>query len=620
MYELVDEKVFRNFVSSRSQPRKAYLDKIHQISKSLDSASCSKKNMDIYMSYGKRAKDSYGAKGQYLNIAPTQAFYEAQSVDKLTAKDWVIEKAEFKYKKEEKWDELKSLLKICWALITDADGKKITNDETINSGYCYFTNKSRLLLEKRYGFKMNDMTFRRLIGSAEKVGFLVPNTYFDKVSQTIKKNYRHDMHCPQNSYATSYLVNIKAIRNILKDEIKAEQKELKKNREFYNYINILKADSFDYDFDEVDEKSEKMFAGLFNTKTSMLLTKNGPMQIIDISKPRNKELKNVFYNVLKYLKSKGIEKQDDILSSKEYQEIVSQVVMIDPQDRDSFNSASYGCLKKLFSWVSYGTTDIIIDQLLPEYNNDKDDMTYKYFNLNVSKNSISARAYSPYCATSKKDGSRQEFIDKNNLVFIKDVTAMIPNLSRFLKGGEDFYIEDVYTALCNKIKEEYGITISRNEMKSLFLRVKFTKSAASLVSNMKQELARKYRNDDTDTLYFPYIKSFYKNGKPVIYLDKNWNNTDEGKKQIKLYNSLFKVINDYCGYSTSQIFIWESLLETIVDIDLKRQGIHCYNVYDEFMADKDFDFDSELKKAAKITLAAYNGDTKLLKDFANGII
>ena len=89
---------------------------------------------------------------------------------------------------------------------------------------------------------------------------------------------------------------------------------------------------------------------------------------------------------------------------------------------------------------------------------------------------------------------------------------------------------------------------------------------------------------------------------------------------MALYAKLYSVIEEkYGSKQDSFMFFWESLLETIVTVSLKRKGITCYNVYDDFMADKKFNLEDEMKVAAAITYQAYNGNIKPLKEsYENG--
>lgn len=565
--------------------------------------------VNLYLKYGMRAKQAYSVNGKLINVSPSKEYLELLNVPKDNVKEYVLSKAGIKYNKDRKWTELKSLLKICWTL-TDSDGEK---------GYCCFTEKSAQLLNVRYGIKMSVSTLRRLVDNLEAAGFVVPNTYVDRKDGEVKKNYRFDRIHPGSSYATSYLVNLKAIDNCLRDEIQAELHQEKENREMYTFVKSYKnRDKWFEEFcDTADVKSSKLFSGLYDTKTQTLLTVNGKKEILNVAKRKN--FMSIYRNIVKYIREKyNIRTPEEIIKTKEWKKVVSLSKETDLSETEKINLMEYNLLKLLFNWMTNGASNIVLDKMLPEYNEGLNEYLRKDLTLNASNKGVSTRIFSEYCTTSKKDGTRKQFVESNNISFKKDITAMVPNLSRFLELGGDFECKDVYGNMCRKIENETGIKVSRQDIKQLFLRAKFTSSPKRFVSNMQIAYATKYFNNEDSEVY-PFIVPFKSKSSQMYSLTKEWKDTEQGVKMINFWNSVYRIVKDTCGNdSSSLIFFWESLLELIVALKCKRSGNMCYNIYDEFYSEKEFDVTEELKLASNIVLEAYNGNTSLLEEFVNG--
>lgn len=580
--------------------RKSAKTKARLAAKEVKTAGKSSSHYNFYYKIGNSAKEAYSVTGTSLDIKSNPTFEALKKISLEDAENFIVKSAKITYKKEAKLKELKNFALMSYILLTDK-----------SNPICHYTRRSCSLFNEFSKEDISFSTFKGLIKMATNCGIIAPNTYIDENGK-VKKNFRHDVVCPENSYSTAYLLNTDAIVRIYGKDIKAP-KEYKK---FFSTVKEKKLEGIASEelaiaLENIDQTTKRLFSGLYSDFS--FKTKDSRVKIkVNIDSKEASDLKLIVCNLLKYLKEKGY-KLHQIEESKEYNEIV-KLISLAENNKTSIDTIAWNCMKQFFNFKSKGSY-IYFQKLLNEYNTDKDDFTRKELNLNVSKKSISTRAYSRYCKTSKKDGTRQKFIEDYNVPCQQDVTSMIPNLLRFLKAGDVFTTQDAYTKIQNSLKKE-GFTLSRKEIKSVFLRTIFSKSLSQFLCSIETMLAEKYKDDVNNTNYYPFIKSWSRNSKVGHYISSDWRSTAEGQKQRALYSKLYSIIDkEYGTKQSSFMFFWESLLETIVTISLKRKGITCYNVYDNFISDKEFDLLPELQSAGKIVLDVYNGDLTSIKEF-----
>ena len=570
---------------------------------------------------GMSAKSRYGVKGSQIiqSIQPTQKFYDLAKMDSISIERNIIKSNIFKKKYNEKLRKLKSLLKICYSFTTDLEGDCIERDKkrTGALGYCIFTDHTIQLLQEKYDIKVTSSELRRLVNDATTLGFLVPNTYKTKEGQ-IRKNYRYDLRNPANSYSTSYLVNFQAISSFVGKEIKEEAKE------YYSLKNTIEiTDNLETEVLKLSDpieglENKKLFSGIYD---SGYLLREGKtkLELPILQTKSGQSLMYIFYDLIRILKEEGLTKPREIIHSAKYKEILKAIELTNFEDKTSYDTCVYVCMSKLFDWKTNGSYSLL-QELISEYTEDKSRMNRKEFRTHITKNGVTGRGFSPYCRTSKlldeNDANSRIYWQKhNNIIFSQDVTSMIPNLSRFLKDGDKFKQEDLYTKMCKEIKKEYKLEVDREDMKSVFLRFKFSKSLPLAISQMKRALAKDLSEEGI------YAKKFinYKTGKANYWLTDEWYKTEEGKQRLQMWEATYKIIEKTCGISKdSLIFFWESLLEQIILTNLKRQGITCYNIYDEFFSTCMFNLDQQLEFASKMVLEAYNGNIESLENFVRG--
>lgn len=627
MIQEVEESIYEQYIENIRLKRETVKDLVRQANKDVLINGKNSKYFLVYQDNGNRVKDYYGLDCKEFRVPHSPEFDRLKEIDTEKVKDYVLKTAKINYKKEQKWEDLRDLTVMTYTLLKN---KKSLDSDPV----CTFTPQSYKLFKKFSGKEIGQRTFVRLIDTADKAGFICSNKFIDD-SGKLRKNYRHDMVCPENSYSTSYLVNIDVIKNVFSDFIKNRDK--KSAREFYYEAvhHNRQNEEFDFLSPTLEESFGKLFNGLYDissqtflkvyTKTKYIESPKTQEEIkfncdhffkvIDIEKTQN--LKVIVLHLLKYLKSEGITKVKDVVNSEKYQKVVS-ILSEATEDETSINTVELKMTRELFGYKSHGAYQIL-NGLLEEYNSDKNFETEKIMNIDIlKKKALSTRIWSKYCGTSKKDGSREEFKKNYNVKFDQDVTAMVPNLLRFLKNGDKFTTEDAYTQVSDTLKT-YGYTVTRDEVKGAFLRMEFSKSEKVFLKSIRDSLAFKYMNDTTNMSYYPYIGQYCSEKHKRQYLKRTWLLTAEGQKQMALYSKLYSVIEEKYGSKQDPfIFFWESLLETIITVSLKRQGITCYNIYDNFMADKEFDLENELKAAGSIVYQAYNGNIGPLKEFYNG--
>lgn len=209
---------------------------------------------------------------------------------------------------------------------------------------------------------------------------------------------------------------------------------------------------------------------------------------------------------------------------------------------------------------------------LLEYNKGLDHFNQKYINLRFNKGHVIGRAYAPYIGTrndkkSCTETSRTLWKKKYNLKYQYDISSAVPRIAHLFNTGEwkdsnfDFYTEFL---------KKSGLNISRDDIKHLFFRFMFSSSK---------------------------IRSYYN----YLYSSKNNKNSlfNKSEKSKNDWCKMYDTVENICGKNHSaEIFYYESYIELCVTLELKRLGINCYNVYDEFYYDKPCDIESIIKKQA----------------------
>lgn len=564
----------------------------------------------LYKLVGGIAKSTY-TENPKLNIKESDISLNLRTMTNEEIQNLVKEKISLKYKRDELKNNIKNFCILSYFL---------TRKKSIPC--CFYTKNSFDLFLDLSDKKISYKTYKRLVNSVEELGFITANRYIDS-NGTSKKNYRFDVVCPENNYATMYLVNNDAILSCYQNEIndlKSQHSNIR--RLYYELISSQKAakiivEEENEENEDIEEQESfgTLFNGLYDKEKCEFDTINGKIKVLDIEKYKYSDIKNILFHFFKYLKNSGINTKNNILNSTEYNEIVSIIKNMN-DNKISVDTTELLLSRKVFEYYTKGVSPYLF-KLMEEYNSDKNDFTEKYMNINIhGKKSISGRVYSNYCKTSDKDGTRDMFRKQYKIVQDEDVSAMVPNLLKMLKNGI-FEFEDSYTKIVDKMGK-IGYSLTRNEVKKIFLMSQFSKSEKVFLNSVKRLLAFEHLNDKNNKDYYPYIKHFNpkSNSKIKQYLHKSWDSTPEGKKQLKLYKDLYNTIQkDYGSKQSSTVFFWESLLETIVTISLKRQGIKCYNVYDNFLSNKKFDLKNEIKKATDIIYSAYNNDLSKLRLF-----
>ena len=217
---------------------------------------------------------------------------------------------------------------------------------------------------------------------------------------------------------------------------------------------------------------------------------------------------------------------------------------------------------------------------LLEYNDGLDVFNQKRISIRIEDGHAIGRAYSPYISTRNddkllKETSRTLWKEKYNLKYQYDISSAVPRIAHLFTTGEwkdssyDFY---------NEFIKMSGLNITRKEIKPLIFRFMFSKSKS---------------------------KSYYN----YLYSSKD-HLFDKSEKSKKEWFKLYDTIEYFCGKNHSaEIFYFESYIELCVTLELKRKGINCYNVYDEFYFDKPCDIEKIIKEKA---LYVYNTINKKL--------
>lgn len=232
----------------------------------------------------------------------------------------------------------------------------------------------------------------------------------------------------------------------------------------------------------------------------------------------------------------------------------------------------------LIKKMTKNTWDDFLNKL-EEYNKGLDAFNKKRMTIKISNDKVTGRAYSPYISTKNDESSSEEtartiWKNKYNLKYHYDINSAVPRISYLMNTGiwmpNSF---DFYSA----IAERTGIKLTRENLKPLFFRFRFGKSKSRSFN------AYIYSNKN----------KFYNNVKPE--------DVASVKKLLRTeWDSIYDAVEYYCGTDhSSDVFYFESYLELCVTLRLKKMGINCYNVYDEFYYDKPCDIESVIEDCAK---------------------
>lgn len=233
------------------------------------------------------------------------------------------------------------------------------------------------------------------------------------------------------------------------------------------------------------------------------------------------------------------------------------------------------------------------ERMLQEYNEDKTEYNKKRFKFKCKGNKITGRAYSNYIATEKDDfyeTDRTLWCKKNNLKYRYDIKSAVPRISHLMHTGEwkdadfDFYEE---------MSRRSGIGLSRNHMKEVHMRLRFSQSAEKSFSEFL------YANSKI-------VKKRYYNCGNYDYFCQ-----DVRPRLLNDWRKLYSIVEDLEGTDhSSAVFYFESFIELYVVWKLKQMGVTAYNIYDEFFYDKECDITSIIKEAANYLyekIGEYNG-------------
>lgn len=220
-------------------------------------------------------------------------------------------------------------------------------------------------------------------------------------------------------------------------------------------------------------------------------------------------------------------------------------------------------------------------KMLAEYNEGKSPYNKKTFKFKYDGKEITGRAYSQYIATKNDDDyetDRTVWCRANNLCYRYDIKSAVPKVSHLLFTGEwwggdvDFY---------KTLLEESDMDISREQMKSMHMRVRFSKSA------------KKAYND----FCFSNKKLISKRFSTQAWL------TEVKDQYFVKFKKLYDITEKYEGKDhSSAVFYFESFIELYVVWKLKKMGVTAYNVYDEFYYDKECDIKSLIREGAECLL------------------
>lgn len=566
---------------------------------------------DLYFEYGEKMKKAYECVGRRLQIDRSE---EQIQLSKTVSPEKLKESltSRFKYKKEERYREAASLLKICFFLARDFARSRIKDGFESKDAYCCFTDQSLLLMKTRYGISMTKRTMYRMIQTLTEAGFIVPNTYVDKKTLEIRKNYRYDSVNSKASYATAYRVCMGAIWNMLGDELVKDLEDKQKNKELYDLVRQIKErDVFSEEegISKLSKADKEALDSVYDSDKKMLKTEKKIMHA-DIF--FSKRLYDATAYAIRAIR-KDLPKGASIRSSEKFHKIFS-LFETDYRVKDVNDKLAQKILRVVFDWETHGVSTIAY-HLIDEYNEMVDKIGQKRMKLKATDRGISTRIWSECCMTSEADKTRDLFIRDCQIDWHQDVHAMIPNLSKFLEAGGEFRQDDLYIDMMNEVYKSCGQHITRKEMKLTFLRAKFTKTLKKFLANMKFCYADEVAQDELNASY-EHLKCMNIDKELRYILDKEWDNTADGKQKLALWTGIYNSVHAICGRSSSsRVFFWESLLELIVCLQNSRQGNLCYNIYDEFFAEKPIDLDSSLKLASEIVYEAYNGNYEPLRIF-----
>jgi len=605
LQSLLDRKVFtEDFIPFYEHAQKSrakrisYMQKINDARQKIIEKQASRQDVVTYYNFGFKMRNAYSSKGTRLKIERSDAYLRSLKISPNVLKDNIL--SHFKYKRNEKWDQIKALIKTSYLLAKDTEGKYSKRNLDRRTFYCCFTNFTLDFLKERYNFDLGLRSLTRLVDVLAEEGLVVPNTYIDRQTFEVRKNYRFDSVNKKASYATAYLLNLKAIKGLLGKEDFEELYDKKNASNSRSFVRRMQDRNFDLVHYSNFKPSKKIESFFSNDKD------------IFAKISAKKSLDNAVNCCLSLLLSDSNVKEAK--KSDAFTDIKNILKECDIEDDASVKSASVKLLKVAFSQKTNKASDLAF-KLIDEYNNSVPvDEFHKRMNLHIKKNKYSCRIWSNICSSSDEDGTREKIVEDNNLCFRQDVSSMIPNLLRFLSTDNDFKQEDIYTMMSDRVFSETGQKISRDAMKIMFLRAHFSKSLGKFLTAMRMSYAAEAAKDENCEA-FPYV---FINDDSFL-LSSKWSNSNDGKQKIAFWTGIYKAVHELCGNdSSSLVFFWESLLELIICVKNTRKGLYCGNVYDEFFCNKVFDLNADLQFASQIVKKAYYGDNAALEDFVNG--
>lgn len=270
--------------------------------------------------------------------------------------------------------------------------------------------------------------------------------------------------------------------------------------------------------------------------------------------------------VYKNMKLDHIKKVDDNVSVELYMKT---------DRRKKFQAKPSISVKQLNDFTK-GTLPLF-RKMLEEYNEGKSNYNRKTFKFKYDGKNITGRAYSLYIATKndeKEETDRTMWRKANNLAYHYDIKSAVPKVSHLLATGE-WWGEDV--DFYKMLSEESDISVGRDHMKSLHMRMRFSKSP------------KKAYND----FCFSNKKTIER-----LFSTEEWL-TSAKEKNYPKFKNLYDIVEKYEGKDhSSAVFYFESFIELYVVWRMKQLGVTGYNVYDEFFYDKECDVIGLIREGA----------------------
>lgn len=214
-----------------------------------------------------------------------------------------------------------------------------------------------------------------------------------------------------------------------------------------------------------------------------------------------------------------------------------------------------------------------------------------FFNYDKRKG-YNGRAYSQYIGTRKEEDDLGNFIETdrtlwrkaNNLRFKYDIRGAVPRCLYLMKTNKwlDGNV-DPYKMIWDDYVKRTGSTFEydRTFLKQAFMRCAFSQSRKMAIAQFNRAVQQKAG-------YVSY--------------------DDELTQMVNdVLGGIWDSIDNVFGHDfVKQVFYIESYIELMVCYNLKRQGIKCYNIYDEFYYTKDIDIEKEIEDAAYYVAQAFH--------------